>query len=182
MLIPYGILSAASSGSSFELIESSILTSAVASVTFSSLSAYSSVYKHLQMRYVARDTDTSINIRNTTMRFNSDTTSYISHNLNGDGSVVSSGVIATSTQGYPGVYYGGGSTSIFGGGIIDILDPYNTSKNTTVRSLNGFAGNGAVVLSSFVYIDSQAVNSVTIFATAANFAIGSRFSIYGIKG
>jgi hypothetical protein len=181
-LIPLGILSSAGGSlGSYELIQSTILGTTATDVTFSGLAAYAADYKHLQFRYVARDTNTALNIRNTTMRFNSDTTTYISHNLVGDGASVTSGVITANTTGYPGIYYSGASTQIYGAGIIDILDPYNTSKNTTVRSLNGFAGNGAVVLSSFLYIDTQAVGSITIFATGTTFAIGSRFSIYGIR-
>jgi hypothetical protein len=56
MLIPFGILSAAGAGGGYELIETQILGSDAASVTFSSLGSYSSVYKHLQLRWTARTT------------------------------------------------------------------------------------------------------------------------------
>jgi hypothetical protein len=173
---------ASSSFQDFELIESVFVAAPAASVTFSNLQNYANDYKHLQLRYVARDTNTSLTLRNTVMTFNSDTTSYYSHSISGNGAAVGSGGIATSVQGYPGVYYSGTDTNIFGAGIIDILDPYNTSKNTTVRSLNGIGvSNGGIVLASFVYIDTQAIGSITIFSTGTSFAAGSRFSLYGIR-
>jgi len=186
-LFPLGILSAAVAGEvgvpAYELIESTILTTTPNSITFSNLGDFSSTYKHLQIRYVARDTNTGTNVRNITAQFNSDSTSYYSHYLGGDGSTVVSGAISTSSQFYPGIYYSGGTTEIFGAGIIDILDAYSTTKNTTTRSLHGIgASGGGVYLSSGLYIDTQAVGSVTLFENGTSFAVGSRFSIYGIKG
>jgi hypothetical protein len=165
----------------YELISTEILTGSQASVTFSNLGDYSATYKHLQVRYVARDSGSGAGVRNLVFTFNSDTTSYYSHYLFGDGSSVSSGAIATSTTGYPGIYYGGGVANIFGAGIIDILDAYNTSKNTTIRGFSGIGNNG-VAINSSVYIDTQAVGSMTITNTGTSLATGSRFSLYGIKG
>ena len=185
-LFPLGILSAAGAGGevagpAYELISTTILGTTAASITFSSLSTYASDYKHLQVRYVARDSGSGAGVRNLVFTFNSDTTSYYSHYLFGDGSTVSSGAIATSTTGYPGIYYGGGVANIFGAGIIDILDAYNTSKNTTIRGFSGIGNNG-VAINSSVYIDTQAVGSMTITNTGTALDTGSRFSIYGIKG
>jgi hypothetical protein len=182
-----GIFSAAGAGggalSDYELITTQILGTAASSITFSGLAAYASTYKHLQIRAVARDTNTAATIRNSVMTFNADTTSYYSHGLAGDGSSVTSAAISTSTAGYPMIYYSGGTSQIYGVGVIDILDAFSTTKNKTVRGLSGVgASGGLILLASFAYFDTQAISSIEFFSTGSQWAIGSRFSIYGIKG
>jgi hypothetical protein len=116
------------------------------------------------------------------MRFNADTTSYYSHALVGTGSSVIAEAIDASVQGYPFIYYSGGLANIFGAAVIDILDAFSTTKNKTVRSLAGVAVAGASVrLHSFAYFDTQAIGSIEFFPTGSQWAIGSRFSLYGVK-
>jgi hypothetical protein len=184
MLIPYGILASGGvSASSYELIQTEILSSAAASVSFSSLVTYASIYKHLQIRYVAKSasggSDDSLRVR-----LNGDTGSnYTLHQLLGTGSSVISTSATSQTGSFPGIIAGGTATAnSFGLGIIDILDPYSTTKNTTLRSLTGLQSANLIGLRSGVHISTVAITSLTLTASSnTNLAVGSRFSLYGIK-
>jgi hypothetical protein len=153
-------------------------------ITFSSIP---STYTHLQIRFLAR-TARANQEDNIQLRFNSDTGgNYAAHVLYGDGATASSFSDGTSiTFNTRSVVAAASATSgVFGAGIIDILDYTNTSKNTTVRSLNGYdnSGSGQVRLSSGLWINTAAVTSITIVsANAANISEYSSFALYGIKG
>jgi hypothetical protein len=188
MLIPLGFL-AGSGGveGDYELIESVILGSAQSSVTFSSLATYASTYKHLQIRAVAKGTSSGAELV-TLMTFNADTTTtnYRTHQLFGfNGSVGSSDTVSFARQ-MIGYTARADVTNVFGAIVIDILDPYSTTKNKTSRSLSGnVAGTGAsaiVNLQSHLWMNTAAVSSATIATLSGNFIAGSRFSLYGIKG
>ena len=189
---PLGILSAAGAGgvaavSDYDLLETYTLGSSQTSITFSSLGTYSPTYKHLQIRFVARS-DRNQNADSSLMRFNGDTGSnYSWHSLRvADTSSVASEA-ATSQS-----YMRSGRTSsdtttasVFAASIIDILDPYSTSKNTTIRYFDGFmaATSNWIELGSGAWYNTSALTSITldqVFGT--NFVSGSRFSLYGIKG
>jgi hypothetical protein len=181
MLIPFGILSAAGIGSDYELIETQILGSAAASVTFSGLGTYASVYKHLQVRATLRDAGANTSWG---FRFNGDTTSsYARHDLNGNGSSVASGAGTSETGGFLGGGANSGTTAnAFTGLVIDILDPYSTTKNKTLRTLNGTAGSNITLVSS-LWIKTDSATSLQIYSRfGTNIAANSRFSLYGIKG
>ena len=185
-LFPLGILSAAGAGGvqgDYELIETNILGSNQASIVFSNLGTYSSTYKHLQIRFTARSTlaDTAESL---SVRVNGvSTSSYSQHRLFGTGSSVISSAESSITLFRMGFISSATATAnSFGAGVIDILDPYSTTKNKTFRSLGGVVL-GAVALSSGAFLSTAAVSSITITSeTGANFVTGSRFSIYGIRG
>jgi hypothetical protein len=187
MLIPLGIL-AGSGGvaSSYELIATEILTASQASVTFGSLGDYSSTYKHLQIRYVARS-DRAANADSSFMRLNGDTGSnYSWHTLRVVDTVLDSEGFATQSSMRSGRLSANTTTAdVFAASVIDILDPFSTSKNTTIRFLDGFmaATSNWVELGSGAWYNTSSVTSISldqVFGT--NFVAGSRFSLYGIKG
>ena len=189
MLIPFGVLSAAGAevgvAGSYELIATEILTASETSVVFSSLGDYSSTYKHLQIRVTAR-TDRASVIDSVVVRLNGDTASnYARHAVYGDGSSVSSFGLANQSF-MTGISTSGNSAAanIFGAGVIDLLDPYSTTKNKTVRSLSGNANTGfSVSLGSGHWRNTASVTSITLFPqNGTNIVAGSRFSLYGIKG
>ena len=189
MLIPLGFL-AGSGGvaGDYELIETYILGSSQSSITFSNLGDYSSTYKHLQIRAVAKSTNSGAE-QTTLLTYNGDTTTtnYRAHQLYGfNGSVGSADTISFARQ-MIGYTARADVTNVFGAIVIDILDPYSTTKNTTARSLSGnVAGTGAnavVNLQSHLYINTDAISSATLAPLAGgNFIAGSRFSIYGVRG
>jgi len=184
-LFPLGILSAAGAGGvqgDYELIETQILGSNQASITFSSLGTYSSTYKHLQIRYTARsttaDTDDIVQLN---LNATGVGTSQRNHELRGNGSVVAS---SDRTDLYRFGYISGATSTAnsFGAGIIDALDPYSTTKNKTFRSFNGMTSATLVTLSSLLWANTASITSIGVVCRLGSFVTGSRFSLYGIKG
>lgn len=155
-------------------------------ITFS---AIPQVYKHLQIRAIAREGDggqTNAN-QQIVIRLNSDSGSnYAIHRLVGDG--VGAGADGYSSQGNmtaTGIPGSSTTASIFGASIIDILDYQNTNKNKTMRTLTGtdLNSSGAIWFSSGLWQSTSAVNSVTLTALSSrNFAQYSSFALYGIQG
>lgn len=170
------------SRTSFESIATQTVGSGGASsIDFTSIPG---TYTHLQVRYMARGTfsNTEVSIR---MRLNSDTGSnYSRHLLEGDGS--SAAAYATpngNLMALGGVPSALATASIFGVGIVDILDYTNTNKYTTSRSLYGQDRNGAGTtgLASSLWMNTNAVTSISIFPDSNDFAQYSHFALYGIR-
>ena len=170
-------------GAAYELIESQVLSSAAASVTFSSIPQ---TYKHLQIRMVVRSTGGG-NPRVLT-RLNSDSgANYASHNLYGDGSTVGSEGNASQTGNK--IYFVPNESQpagAFGAAVYDLLDYTNTNKNTTARIFAGAGGLTTVLqdvgLHSFLWNNTAAVNTILLSADGQTFAADTRFSLYGVKG
>lgn len=182
-----GILNAQAAGgaggAAYELIESQVLSSSAASVTFSSIPQD---YKHLQIRFVARTNTTGFTGTDVFMEFNSSTSGYYKrHSLLANGSSVSSNGDSTSTHAHAGyIMTDFQPANIFGTSVIDLLDYSNSSKNTTVRGLNGYAQSGYnfIQLFSSLWNNTAAVTSVKLDAIQGDFVSGCRFSLYGIRG
>lgn len=185
----WGILaSSGGAAGAFDLLESVILTSNTATVTFSNLNTYSG-YKHLQLRAVVRDTNSfASTIRNMPMRFNGDSGSnYFAHELIGDPSApgVFSQSMGTPTNAIrPRATIDDTATAnVYVASIWDILDFSNTNKNKTVRILSGTnQGNSdaRIVLTSGAWNNTSAITSISISAADLHKS-GSRFSLYGVK-
>ena len=183
MLLPLGILasSGGAAAADYELISTTVLSSNSATV---SLSAIPQTYKHLQIRLVKLNPSSVSAYLN--IQMNGVTSgSYSSHLLFGNGSTVGSNA-----------GNGSSATSIFGGTtatnattqaavqIIDLLD-YTSSKYKTIRYLNGYANgaNNGIELGSGLFMSTNAITSIDFSNQSSNqFAAGSRFSIYGLKG
>ena len=186
-LFPLGILSAAGAGEadlgSYDLLETYILGSSQASVVFSSLGTYSSTYKHLQIRHTNRRDTTDAGTLLLTFNGVSGT-SYASHRLIANGSSVSSDGFTSRANLFAGAVTGSNAAaSSFAAGVVDILDPFETSKNTTTRTLTGLtAGASFVILQSGVFLSTASITSISLAADVGNLVADSRFSLYGIKG
>jgi hypothetical protein len=186
MLIPFGILSAAGvSGftSDFELIESVFLTTTTASVTFSGLGDYSATYKHLQIRIASRGANASTNV-NTLLRINADTGSnYAEHGFQGTGAVLNVTAQTNTTSMFTGtVPAASANANHFGATVIDLLDAYSTTKNKTIRYLNGSQSNSQIGIGSGHRRNTESTTSLTLLPAIGSWAANSRFSIYGIRG
>ena len=176
-----GLLASAMSGNLFapsgayDSIATTTLSTATASVTFSSIPA---TYTHLQIRM------NLLNVSSNTWVFIDfgGTNPVYSHILYGDGGTIYGAAYSNSYSRIIG--YASGSTTQPGVIITDILDYANTNKTKTVRSLFGFDMNGATGhtgLISNLYNSTNAVSSLTI-SCGTNFAQYSSFALYGIKG
>lgn len=197
MPIPLGILAAAgfrppTAAGAYELIETiTVGSGGAASVTFSNLNTYSSTYQHLQIRAVARGAQTGGAEMELGLRINGITTnSYSWHILRGNGSTVTSAAGSTTNVIYAGnVTDNTAASNIFGAAVIDILDPYETSKFKTIKSMSGQKGATATTadrigLYSGLFQSTDAISSITLLSQnlTSGFLQYSRFSIYGIRG
>jgi hypothetical protein len=159
-------------------------------ITFSSIP---STYKHLQLRFITKSTYNTAHLgwgNSMTLVINGSSAVSRSHYLYGNGSNV------TAAQGSGDNYiqiYGtnassvSGTANMFSAGIVDIHDYASTDKLKTFRT---FAGSEINSVSSFAgpalnsgFISSTAaISNITLYSAFDNFAAGSSFSLYGIKG
>lgn len=165
----------------YEHISSTILTSTATSIDFTSLGTYSSTYKHLQIRWTSRAGSTQINLR-----FNGSSTGYASHRLAGSStSVFSDGAAsAAEIRLLNGASTTGATANAFVAGTLDLLDSYSTTKNKTIRTLYGGVDSGLNIVQLFsgLWANTGSITSISFALPSGSFAIGSRFSLYGIKG
>jgi hypothetical protein len=194
MPIPLGVLAVAGAGAApsgpgaYELLETQVLTGTQATITFSNLiSSYSSTYQHLQIRMVTRGNRSGAEDSNVYIQFNSSAgTNYNSHYLRGNGSATES--VAYTSSNNAGIFLSQANTGAtqtansFAVSIVDILDPFETSKFTTVRTLAGMTGAlNRIFLHSGAWRVTDAVDTITIDDTLGDFTQYSRFSLYGMR-
>jgi hypothetical protein len=173
---------AAAATSSYESIASAT-PSGVSTFTLSSIPA---TYSSLQIRGIGRTARVASN-DTMNIRINGDTGSnYSFHLLYGSGSAAAAQGSATQTAGEWGQMAAANATaSVFGTTIIDILDYASTTKYKTIRIMTGWDNNGSgqILLGSVLWQSTSAINSITMFSsTSNNYAAGSTFALYGIKG
>jgi len=185
--MPFGLGFFATAGAggtagSFDLLETQILSSDVASVTFSSLSGYASSYQHLQLRAVGvTSTDTDIRFR-----LNGDSgNNYAFHTLYGPGS---GGAISGAVTSTNGGYFGYSKLTAANGNqfglVADFLDPFETTKNKIARVLYGnkhTSTDPLMMLNSAAWFNIAAISSLVIYGVSGNINATSRFSLYGMK-
>ena len=169
-------------GAMIPLMTTTLATN-TASVTFSSIPQE---YSHLQVRIWGYNTSGSD--RTLWMQLNSDSGSnYRNHYLSGNGSAASAGADAAATVGILPFNASSSQTGFNGDStkasvvIMDILDYTNTNKNTTVRTLGGWDGNGTgyVYLSSGLWMNTAAVSSLYFqLPYSSIFGSGTTFALY----
>ena len=142
-------------------------------------------YQHLQLRWVLRSTRSNLT-ENVYIRLNSDSsaTSYSNHILYGDGaSAAAEGSPNDPQMEYATVAGDTAGTSVFGAGVADLLDYASTSKNKTLRALSGLDSNGSgyVVLSSGLWMSTNAVTTINLRPFTGNWKQHSTAALYGIK-
>jgi hypothetical protein len=182
MLIPFGVFSAGvPTGSTFDLISTTIMTGTTSSVTWN-VSGLSSTYKHLQIRWTGRDAGTSGDFY---IQVNGDGGSnYSAHRI-----IAGTGGVSSSSNVSAGAIYTGtaantnDTSGAFAAGITDIIEPFSTTKYKTVKALTGVvSSNIFVAMRSGAWLNTSAITSITMYAGGGGFITGSRFSLYGIKG
>ena len=172
-------------GSSYESIATYTVGAggSSADLVFSSIPA---TYKHLQIRGIYKRTGTEA-FSSISVSLNGDTAqNYTRHDMYGVGSGTGGASGLTTGSNTVKVLAYAGASYQFGPTIIDILDYATTTKYKTVRAMGGVdinnVGTGIVALSSGVWINTAAVNSVTLSFGGATAVQHTSFSLYGIKG
>jgi hypothetical protein len=181
----------ASSRPAFELVGSydslatiTVPSGGVASITFSGIP---NIYKHLQIRGIAKD-DRASNVNDgIVVQFNSDTgANYTRHRLFGQGGGTAEAGANTSQTGTL-LYSGTGGASganIFGAFVMDVLDYTNTNKYKTMRALDGVDANGSgyIALDSGLWLNTAAITTITFTPQSGTiFTEHSSFALYGVK-
>ena len=173
----------AGGGGSFESIATVTAAGGESTLTFSSIPA---TYKHLQIRWIARGSGNATYIF---ARANS-TNGYTNHALSGSGSSASASGSTGNTyiQMYAAITQSTATAGMFGCGIMDIHDYASTTKNKTFRAIYGLDSNGVtyqnIELGSSLAtgFTTSAINALDFRPDTGNFAAGSTFALYGIKG
>ena len=190
MPIPLGVLAQAGAGgggggvpNAYVWLASTVLSSDQTNIDFSNLnSTYGGTYQHLQIRAVCRSARSAAE-DDLRIRIDGDASGlYASHFLkNAESST--SGTNATFMV-YNGMMIANSQTAnSFSSFTIDILDPFEATKNTTIRLLGGYTGNLAntIMLGSGLYRSTSAMSSFRLYNGFGDFLAGSRFSLYGIR-
>ena len=151
-----------------------------------SFTSIPSTYKHLQIRYIAKDSYTTAADFTSFGISGNGTNTWRNHYLNGDGATATAGSIALGLVLYATPNSHSSLANRFGVGIIDVLDYADTNKNKTFRILNGTENNtnntlGRMTFQSLLKVDTTAITSLT-FTGDSSFAEYSSFALYGIKG
>jgi len=172
-------VAAADTGAMFPLQVVTVGAAGTSTVEFTNIP---STYNHLQVRTFVKSAESGSSFGTVEMKINGNSLTKM-HYLYANGSSVLAGVGSSNvvlnvpTAGY---------TSIFGAGIIDILDYKDTNKNKTVRILDGVDTNGAgeIVFQSNLYAtNTNAITSLTFTISGGhNFAQYSQFALYAVKG
>jgi hypothetical protein len=187
----FGYLGAAiSAAGSYDLLESEVLSTSSTSIVFNNLNVYASDYKHLQIRAVTRDTRAISGANNVIMHFNGETSGsnyFQLQYLKGADGATASGTEGVTSYIIPYTQPSANdTTNAFASAVIDLLDPFNSNKYTTSRSLRGVNLDAAystqVGLSSGIWMNTAALTEVSFAPIVGSFAPYSRISIYGVKG
>lgn len=172
----------APSGAYDSIATTTVGSGGTTTITFSSIPQ---TYTHLQLRVLQRGTGSGSNYTNK-LQFNGDTTSanYREHYLYGDGASAVAGSVQQWYIAQGAIPAAGNTSGIFGTAVVDILDYTNTSKNKVVRTLSGFDANGSgeIMFDSLLWINTGAINQITMEVYTTNFAQYSQIALYGIKG
>jgi hypothetical protein len=191
MPIPLGVLAVAGAGAApsgpgvYELLETQVLGSNQADVTFSNLNTnYGSTYQHLQIRASVSFVDYSDYM---TLRMNGDSNAnYASFGLYGNGTSVVAASINDNTTQQSQIYtaVAPASSTQFTALVVELLDAFETTKFKTARGLGG-SGNSTqyITLSSGLWRNTAALTSIRfgIPGNGTSIRASSRFSLYGIR-
>lgn len=154
----------------YDLLDSTTLTSSASSVTFSSISQG---YRDLVL--VATGTTSTATYR--AVQLNGDTGSNYSYvNAAGDGSATNSYAGTTTRVFWD--FYQASSTSVIAQAQIQILDYSATDKHKPILVRNGGADE-SVEMRAVRWANTSAVTSLS-FLASGNYNAGSTFYLYGI--
>ena len=181
--IKYRSMSAGNVPSNEYLIQTTVVGATPAASIEFDVSDYAGIYRHLKIIGMARTNRADVGDL-VLVRFNSDTaTNYSDHFLRGNGSSPTSGARASSNSARFRRIAGGNDTAnVFGAFVIDLLDPFETTKYPTIRVLGGSpaATYSEIALSSGSWRNTAAITTIDLIGENGSFVSGSRFSLYGV--
>lgn len=168
-----------------EAIATTYLEADAASVTFSSLGSY----EHLQIRFSLRTVRAS-DFETVGIRFNSDTgNNYATNRFYGTGTSEAGGPEITTSRAYAAGQMPTATMhprTVYGTGIVDILDYRDANKNTTVQFISaevGTSDDSYLTTGAGLWDATAAVTSVVLYPAngSAGFLRGSEFTVYGLN-
>jgi len=163
-------------GSTYTPIATQTLSSAAASVTFSSIpQGYTDLVVVVNTK--AGATDNAIY-----MRFNEDSASnYSTTELRGNGSAAGSTRASSQTAIYPSWYIAPGTSNFSHNMILHLMNYSNgTTYKTTLSRANNTDVNQGTEATVGLWRSTSAITSIKLYLDATTFSTGSTFSIYGI--
>ena len=181
--VDYRSLSVGVEPSNEYLIQTTVVGATPASnIEFTNLDDYHEVYRHLKVVAAVRVNESTAS-RGLQVRFNGDTNAnYSNHGLYGTGSTPLSYSNSNANEIFFNRATGASATSgAFGVFVMDILDPFETTKYTTARLLGGIGG-VRIDFDSGFWRNTAAITSMEFGpeGLATTFAQYSRFSLYGV--
>jgi hypothetical protein len=158
----------------YEPIATTTLGTALASVTFSSISnGYTDLV--LVLNSIA-----TAGAPNTLLRFNGDTTSNYSYTyFTGNGTAVDS--VRSASQTSILTTFNGNPGASPNTNIIQILNYGNATTFKTVLIRASQAGVGTDAIAGLWRKSPEAINSITLTTSSSTYAAGSTFTLFGIK-
>lgn len=174
---------------SFDSIATSTIKSAgVDSISFDKIPQN---YDMLQVRmFLLIEADADV-----CYRYNDDSTTnaYRQQNLYGNGNT--SGEAASYDYGQSNLnrlaapFQGFGSSGIPGSAILDIIDPFSSSKNKTSKAYMGINRNGPAdsalsgitTFQTGLWVNTNPINKISIFTNTGYFHPGTHFALYGLR-
>jgi len=152
------------------------VNSAVSSITFNNIPQ---TYSHLQIRAYHQTTSSAESYG----QFNGDTgANYKIHYMYGSGAGGYASGAGSAVNNFS-FNYSGGTGSVFGVSITEILDYTSATKYKVTRSIGGCDTNGAglAIVYSGLWMNQNPITSIKLFQASGNFAAYSSFGLYGIK-
>jgi hypothetical protein len=145
-------------------------------------------YQHLEIRYVARGGSGSAGYNDLFMQINGVTSGNYSDMYQGGsgGTLLANGGATGLTRMRAGIQTQNGLTAgIFGCGVIRIPNYTSTTSYKTARTEAGWstAGQTGAVFQETggLWVNTNAVTSLSLIPGDGSYIAGSRFSLYGIK-
>lgn len=174
---------------SFEPISTyTVSGSTVSNITFNSIPQ---TYKHLQIRWLVKNTLNTNDYSNVLMTINSSSSTYRFYRIgsfyNSGGAANNSANVSTYTYALANAAMptaGGNLTNIYGAGVIEIPNYSASSTYKTLMGGFGFSSNSNPEINFFggsITPFSDAISSIVFLGDSDQFSIGSTISLYGIK-
>lgn len=162
----------------YTLIASNTVSTAVSSVTFSSIPA---TYTDLVIKMSVRKANNDYDIE---LKFNGISSGYSGRYLEGNGASASSGNYSSLTQAWSGTASNSNQTTgIFGNSEIYIPN-YLSSNNKSLSADGVNETNGTTAYShllAWLWSNTAAITSIELNANGSTFVQYSTFYLYGIK-